>query len=103
LVYQPAAIIWHRHPGEMSALHQQAFRYGVGFGAYMTSALVHEPKMLRTLLRRLPAGLTYATGSLSTRNRGASDDWPVQMARREKLGMLSGPIAYGLSRWRSRS
>jgi GT2 family glycosyltransferase len=102
LAYQPTAVIWHRHPREMSALRQQAFRYGVGFGAYMTSAIVHEPKMLRTLLRRLPAGIGYAARSLSTRNRMTSDDWPVELARREKLGMLSGPVAYGVSRWRSR-
>ncbi len=102
LVYQPAAVVWHRHPQEMSALRQQAFRYGVGFGAYMTSSIVHEPRMLGTLLRRLPAGLAFAASSVSTRDRQPSDDWPVEMARWEKLGMLSGPLAYGVSRWRSR-
>jgi len=102
LVYQPAAVVWHRHPQEMSALRQQAFRYGVGFGAYMTSSIVHEPRMLGTLLRRLPAGIAFAASSVSTRNRRPSDDWPVGLARWEKLGMLSGPVAYGVSRWRSR-
>jgi len=102
LVYQPAAVVWHRHPQEMSALRQQAFRYGVGFGAYMTSSIVHEPRMLGTLLRRLPAGIAFAASSVSTRDRQPSDDWPVELARWEKLGMLSGPLAYGVSRWRSR-
>jgi len=102
LVYQPAAVVWHRHPQEMSALRQQAFRYGVGFGAYMTSSIVHEPRMLGTLLRRLPAGVAFAASSVSTRDRRPSDDWPVELARWEKLGMLSGPLAYGVSRWRSR-
>jgi glycosyltransferase involved in cell wall biosynthesis len=102
LVYQPAAVVWHRHPREMSALSQQAFRYGVGFGAYMTSAIVHEPRMLGTLVRRLPAGVAFAASSMSSRDRKQSDDWPVELARREKLGMLSGPLAYGVSRWRSR-
>jgi hypothetical protein len=86
----------------MSALSQQAFRYGVGFGAYMTSAIVHEPRMLGTLVRRLPAGVAFAASSMSSRDRKQSDDWPVELARREKLGMLSGPLAYGVSRWRSR-
>ncbi|WP_285028991.1 glycosyltransferase [Mycolicibacterium sp. lyk4-40-TYG-92] len=102
LVYQPAAVVWHRHPREMSALSQQAFRYGVGFGAYMTSAIVHEPRMLGTLVRRLPAGVAFAASSMSSRDRKQSDDWPVELARWEKLGMLSGPLAYGVSRWRSR-
>ncbi|WP_081633365.1 glycosyltransferase [Mycobacterium sp. 360MFTsu5.1] len=102
LVYQPAAVVWHRHPREMSALSQQAFRYGVGFGAYMTSAIVHEPRMLGTLMRQLPAGVAFAASSMSSRDRKQSDDWPVELARWEKLGMLSGPLAYGVSRWRSR-
>lgn len=102
LVYQPAAAVWHRHHRDMAALQNQAVCYGVGFGAFLTSALVHEPLMWADLMRRLPAGLAYAFSPDSARNRFRYDGLPTAMARREKLGLLSGPPAYVISRWRAR-
>ncbi|MFB6838251.1 glycosyltransferase [Streptomyces sp. NPDC056361] len=60
LAYEPAAIVWHRHRRTPEALEAQAFGYGAGFGAYLAGALVHEPRMLPALLRRLPGGVRYA-------------------------------------------
>jgi GT2 family glycosyltransferase len=102
VVYQPAAVVSHRHHREMAALRNQAFGYGVGLGAFLTSVLVHEPRMRAALLRRLPAGIAYAFSSSSARNRGRYDGWPAELARLEKRGVLSGPAAYAVSRWRTR-
>jgi GT2 family glycosyltransferase len=102
VVYQPAAIVWHRHHREMAALRNQAFGYGVGLGAFLTSVLVREPRMWPLLLRRLPTGVVYAFSASSARNRGRYDGWPSELARLEKRGLLSGPMAYAVSRWRTR-
>ena len=102
VVYQPAAIVWHRHHREMAALRNQAFGYGVGLGAFLTSVLVREPRMWPLLLRRLPTGVGYAFSTSSARNRGRYDGWPSELARLEKRGLLSGPMAYAVSRWRTR-
>lgn len=102
VVYQPAAIVWHRHHREMAALQNQAFGYGVGLGAFLTSVLVREPRMWPLLLRRLPTGVVYAFSASSARNRGRYDGWPSELARLEKRGLLSGPMAYAVSRWRTR-
>ncbi|MDT5075605.1 MAG: hypothetical protein QOJ80_242 [Mycobacterium sp.] len=102
VVYQPGAIVWHRHHREMAALRNQAFGYGVGLGAFLTSVLVHEPRMWSLLLRRLPTGVGYAFSASSARNRGRYDGWPSELARLEKRGLLSGPMAYAVSRWRTR-
>jgi GT2 family glycosyltransferase len=102
LVYQPAAIVWHRHHREMAALRKQAFGYGVGLGAFLTSAMVHEPRMWMELLSRLPAGTMFAFNPSSARNRFRYDGLPTDMARREKLGLLCGPTTYAVSRWRTR-
>jgi GT2 family glycosyltransferase len=102
LVYQPASIVWHRHHRDMPALLNQASAYGIGFTAYITSVLVHEPRMWAELLRRLPAGLAYAFSPSSERNQSRYVGMPSEIARREKLGLLYGPAAYALSRWRMR-
>ena len=101
LVYQPSAVVWHRHHREMAALHNQAFGYGVGLGAYLTSALVHEPRMWGALLRRLPAGIAYAFNRKSARNHQRYDGLPSALARLEKRGLVFGPAAYAVSRLRA--
>jgi GT2 family glycosyltransferase len=102
LVYQPAAVVWHRHHREMAALRNQSFGYGVGAGAFLTSVLVHEPRTWPALLRRLPAGFSYAFSSSSDLNRGRYDGWPPELARLEMRGLIFGPGAYAVSRWRTR-
>jgi len=101
VVYQPDAIVWHRHHREMTALRNQAFGYGVGLGAYLTSVMVHEPRMWPVLLRRLAGGLAYAFSSSSPRNQGRYNGWPSALVRLEKRGLAYGPVAYAVSRWRT--
>lgn len=102
LVYQPSAVVWHRHHRDMAALRNQAYGYGVGLGAFLTSSLLHEPKMVAALFRRLPAGIAYAFSPSSARNHGRYDGWPAELATLEKRGVLTGPAAYAVSRWRNR-
>jgi GT2 family glycosyltransferase len=102
LVYQPSAVVWHQHHRDMAALPNQARGYGIGLGAFLTSAVLHEPRMLAALLRRLPAGFTYAFSPSSARNRGRYDGWPSELARLENRGLLAGSAAYAVSRGRTR-
>jgi O-antigen biosynthesis protein len=93
LAYQPDAIVWHRHRRTADALDQQAFGYGAGLGAYLTSALLHEPRMLPALLRRLPGGVRYTVAR--ARNRaGADAGWSRRLALLELRGLLYGPFGY---------
>jgi GT2 family glycosyltransferase len=101
LVYQPAALVWHRHHRDMAALRTQAYGYGVGLGAYLASVLVREPRMLAALLHRFPAGLNYAFSRASERNRSRYEGLPAELARAERRGLLAGPAAYAVSRYQS--
>ncbi|GHJ92591.1 hypothetical protein SNE510_21100 [Streptomyces sp. NE5-10] len=99
LAYEPAAIVWHRHRRTSEALEAQAFGYGAGFGAYLAGAIVHEPRMLPALLRRLPGGVRYALARNRARATPAPGGAaPTRLARLELRGMLYGPYGY----WRSR-
>jgi len=102
VVYQPDALVWHHHREDLEALTRQAWGYGVGLGAYLTAALAHEPRMLAPLLRRLPRGIAYAARN-SRRDTDVPNAWPARLARRERLGLAYGPLAYALSRRQTRS
>jgi glycosyltransferase involved in cell wall biosynthesis len=102
LVYQPTALAWHRHRRDVASLGNQAYGYGVGLGAYLTSALVSHPAMIGQALRRAPAGLRYAVHPDSPRNARVGDSWPRELVWRERRGLAAGPFAYGVSRLRNR-
>lgn len=102
LVYQPTALAWHHHKRDLEALHNQVYGYGVGLGAYLTSALVDHPAMTIQALCRAPAGLRYAFHPDSPRNARVGSSWPRELVWRERQGLALGPLAYGISRLRSR-
>ena len=103
LVYQPTAMVWHRHRRDLESLSNQAYGYGVGLGAYAASAIIAHPATLGQALYRVPTALSYVFRSNSPRNAHlAESDWPRELARLERKGLAYGPIAYGISRWRTR-
>lgn len=97
IVYTPDALVWHHHRRTERALRDQAYGYGVGLGAYLTAALVHEPGMVPAFLRRVPRGVVYAFEQSRDETAGAA-------RRRDRLtglrrrGALYGPLAYLRSR-----
>ncbi len=98
LVYEPSAIVQHRHAREMDALDRQVFGYGVGLTAYLTRSLVKRPELISTAVRRLPAAARYVLDTDSAKNARLPVSYPARLKRRERLGMAFGPLAYLLSR-----
>lgn len=102
LVYQPGAVVWHRHHRDMSALRNQAYGYGVGLGAFVASSIARDPRALFGLLRRLPRAADRILRTSSEHNRARYDKLPGGLATLERRGVLFGPAAYLVSRWRTR-
>ena len=102
LVYQPSALVWHHHRRDSASLAGQAYGYGVGLGAYLASALANYPATIGPALYRAPAGLAYALRTTSTRTAHAEGARPRQLTRLQRRGLAFGPVAYGISRWRTR-
>ncbi|MFI2433599.1 glycosyltransferase [Streptomyces sp. NPDC018693] len=93
LAYQPDAVVWHRHRRTPDAVDAQAFGYGAGLGAYLTGALIHEPRMIPGLLVRLPRGIRYALRR--ARDHGsAGTEGSRRRALLELRGLLYGPYGY---------
>jgi O-antigen biosynthesis protein len=103
LAYQPSAIVWHRHRRDQAALRRQAFGYGVGLGAYLASIPLNHPALVGQALRRARTGLAYALDPAPPRNaRAGGGSWPRELVWAQRCGLALGPLAYGVSRWRSR-
>ncbi|MFJ7962952.1 glycosyltransferase [Streptomyces sp. NPDC096324] len=94
LAYQPSAIVWHCHRRTRDAVAAQAFGYGAGLGAYLTGALLRNPRRLPALLRRLPRGIHYAMTRSRARGADPESGWSRHLALLETRGMVYGPCGY---------
>jgi GT2 family glycosyltransferase len=102
VVYEPAALMWHRHRRSMEALRRQMFRYGVGLSATVAKWLLEDRRVAADVLRRLPAGVVHVLSPSSRKNKGKSGTFPPVLTRLERLGILYGPVAYLRSRRRTK-
>jgi hypothetical protein len=102
LVYEPAAIVRHWHRRGYEGMRKQAFGYGVGLGAYLTASLRARPALLGAMLRRAVPALRHLLDPRSVKNAGHEPDFPRELVWRERAGLLTGPFAYAVSRWRYR-
>jgi glycosyltransferase involved in cell wall biosynthesis len=102
LVYEPAAVVRHRHARDYEALRRQVYGYGVGLTAYLTKAMLDRPRLIGTAVRRLAPALAHVLGARSTKNSARPGDYPRELVRLERRGMLAGPLAYLRSRARQR-
>ncbi len=96
LLYEPAAIIWHRHPDTFEQVKRQVFDYGAGLGAMATKQLVRGPARHR-LLSRIGPGLRYYVAKDSRKNETRGESFPSELLWRERAGLLYGPIGYAAS------
>jgi Predicted glycosyltransferases len=103
VVYEPSALVWHWNRRDYASLRRLVHDYGIGLSAYLTSAVVHEPRLLSVMLRQAVPGAMHALRRSSVKNQGKHADYPRELERLELLGMLKGPLAYMASRWEHRS
>jgi glycosyltransferase involved in cell wall biosynthesis len=102
LRYAPTAIVRHWRRRDCAGLRRQAFGYGVGFGAYLTASLCARPGLSGAMLGRSGRAMRYLLDPGSVKNVGREPGFPRELIWRERAGMLAGPFAYLVSRWRYR-
>ncbi|EFO81434.1 glycosyl transferase, group 2 family protein [Oscillochloris trichoides DG-6] len=92
-VYEPAALVWHRHRREWESLERTIYGYGVGLYAWWTRALLVEQEwrvlrlasswFVRWHLRNLVRSLLHRPNAM-----------PFHLAWAECRGVFQGPGAY---------
>lgn len=102
LVYQPTAVVHHRHPRKGDTMRDQVFGYGVALTACLADAIAFRPTVVGRLLARLPKGVAYLLSPTSEKNQARLHDYPRDFLPRELIGAMYGPVAYLQSRWRAR-
>ena len=103
LVYEPAAIVFHRHHDNLAALRRQAYGYGAGLTAYLASLVVARPSEALAIARRAVPGIGRIFQPSSTLNARRHPDYPSSLVWRERAGMAAGPLGYVRQRWSDRA
>ena len=96
LVYDPAAILWHRHPAHDRHLRRELFGYGVGLSAMVTKQMLDGQAL--AVLRRMPAALAFLRDPVSRKNVRKGPEYPWYFDWIERVGLLAGPTSYLASR-----
>jgi len=94
LLYQPAAIVHHRHRRDYAGLKRQLYSYGMGQTGVLTRAILHQPHLVPEFVRRLPAGLHRALSPSSELNSEKKDGYPGELTHSYLRGIAVGPFAY---------
>jgi glycosyltransferase involved in cell wall biosynthesis len=99
IVYEPAAMVWHRPPTGAPQVRSEVFRYGISLAAVITKFAADGHAL--AILRRVPAGLRYLRDPQSRKNAGKRGAYPRGLDWIEYAGMTLGPFAYAASRRRT--
>lgn len=97
VVYDPSALVWHRHRRDWRSLRSALYGYGVGVFAWWTRALLvhHEVSLLKVGPAYLLQHHVRNVMRSMLRSTGAP---PLGLALAELWGALMGPYAYLRSR-----
>jgi GT2 family glycosyltransferase len=98
LVYEPRALVWHRHPDTEAGLRRRAFDYGVALGSLVGKHLLMESDRW-DIFSRIPGGVRYLLDPGSRKNASRGPGFPARLVWLERLGLLCGPFAYLRSRF----
>jgi O-antigen biosynthesis protein len=94
LVYEPTALLRHRHRPDYRSLERQAYAYGSGLAAHLTRTVVEEPRRVLEVAVRAPQGLAHVFGPRSPKNARRPADFPRALIRAERRGMALGGLAF---------
>jgi hypothetical protein len=94
IAYQPSALVRHYHRRDLAGLRRQLAGYGCGLTAAYTSLILSRPGLIWPLLRLVPRALRDLRGAGAPRLAGLGADFPREVLRANRRGMLAGPAAY---------
>jgi O-antigen biosynthesis protein len=94
LVYEPTALVRHRHRLDYPSLERQAYAYGCGLAAHVTRTMIERPRRVLEVALRAPEGLALIFGARSPKNARRPADFPHALTRAERRGMVLGGLAY---------
>jgi GT2 family glycosyltransferase len=101
IVYQPSAIVHHRHRRDYGSLERVMLGYGRGLSAYYASMLVRHPTCLPELVRLTGRALRDQL-SPDGQRLADLDGFPRELLQINRTGLLQGAFFYPGARVRAR-
>jgi glycosyltransferase involved in cell wall biosynthesis len=101
VVYQPSALVWHRHRRDYASMRRVMLGYGRGLGAFYASMLLRHPRCAPELARLTGTALR---DQLSRRGErlGQLQGFPPELLRANHTGLLQGAFLYPGARLEAR-
>jgi hypothetical protein len=91
----PPAVTWHYHRRTDEALEKQFFGYSAGLTAFYASMLTSSPAYVWRILGFIPSGVRrILANSGSGKPGGPPPDFPADLLRAGRRGLLKGPWLY---------
>ena len=90
IAYEPSAVVWHWHRKDLNSLREQLYGYGTGLTAYLLKHAL-TARGFRQMSRSALHGLRYSRGKHGESLEAGIDP---ALLRRERVGMLHGPVLY---------
>lgn len=103
IVYTPAALEYHSHRREDSALYRQVHAYGAGFTAYLLSTFMARPRLILGFGTKLPKNLLALVRAKRRTSAQLTAAYPADLRTTEIRGMAAGAWMYLRSRRRARA
>jgi GT2 family glycosyltransferase len=94
IVYQPTALTHHFHRRSMEELRRQMYGYGAGLTAFYSSLALTRPKSILGFFGLLPSAYRDFFRSDSLRSGSLPDNFPKQLLKINRKGLISGPLLY---------
>ena len=101
IVYQPSAIVHHRHRRDYAALERVMLGYGRGLSAYYASMIARRPSCLPELVRLSRRAVRDQLAPDGQKLREL-DGFPPELLRINRKGLLQGAFMYPGARLRAR-
>jgi GT2 family glycosyltransferase len=101
IVYQPSAIVRHRHRRDYESLRRVMLGYGRGLSAYYASMLAHQPSCAPALMRLSRQALRDQLSPTGHRLDDL-DGFPPELLRVNRVGLLQGAFMYPAARLQAR-
>jgi GT2 family glycosyltransferase len=101
IVYQPSAIVFHRHRRDYPALERVMLGYGRGLSAYYASMVLRRPACLPEIVRLTGQALRDQV-SADGQRLTELDGFPRELLRLNRKGLLQGAFMYPGARLRAR-
>jgi glycosyltransferase involved in cell wall biosynthesis len=103
VLHWPAAITWHAHRREMTALKKQFYGYSVGLSAFYASWIRSKPTVAFEVLRLAPYALRdLRGGSDNLRSGHLPKDFPSHLLKARRRGLIAGGFMYAYEALRDR-